>query len=192
MVVLPSSIRPDLTPEDREVKRRLGKCRPQAFSDLIKSDLPGSLGVSPSSSPRSKSPLLPLMETSPGGPLVVKPTRGELRARVELLAKKKRSVKRRAQDPLEGSLPAQGKVPKLGVSDPRSCTQVQVRGQAWSSSVEVSKVAGVQRYSSSAVEVKGSSRKAAELPLKVLLISVWSPSAQNPLSSPHRHWEMQR
>ena len=42
MVVLPSGIRPDLTLEDREVKRRLGKCHPRAYSDLIKSDLPGS------------------------------------------------------------------------------------------------------------------------------------------------------
>ena len=33
------------------------------------------------------------METSPGGPLAVKPTRGELQACVELLAKKRRSVK---------------------------------------------------------------------------------------------------
>ena len=39
MVILPSGIRPDLTPEDREVKRRLGKCRPCAYSDMIKSDL---------------------------------------------------------------------------------------------------------------------------------------------------------
>ena len=123
MVVLPSSICPDLSPEDREVKRRLGKCCPRAYSDLIKSNLPSSLGVSPSSSPRSKSPLLPTMETSPRGPLIVKPTRGELRARVELLAKKKRSVKRRAQDPSEGSLPARGKVLKLGVSDPHSRAQ---------------------------------------------------------------------
>ena len=104
MVVLPSGIRPDLTLEDREVKRRLGKCRSRASSDLIKSDLLGSSGVSPSSSPRSKSPPLPAMETSPGGPLVVKPTRGELRACVELLVKKKRSVNCRAQDPPKGSL----------------------------------------------------------------------------------------
>ena len=96
MVVLPLGICPDLTPEDKKVKRRLGKCRPRAYFDLIKSDLPGSSRVSPSSSPRSKSPPPPAMETSPGGPLVVKPTRGELRARVELLEKKKRSVKLRA------------------------------------------------------------------------------------------------
>ena len=51
-------------------------------------------------------------------PLVVKPTRGELRARVELLVKKRRSVKRKAQDPSKISLPARGKVPKLGLSDP--------------------------------------------------------------------------
>ena len=184
MVVLPSGIRPDLTLEDKEVKRRLGKCRPRAYSDLIRSDIPGSSGVSPSSSPRSRSPMFPAMETSPRGPLVVKPTRGELRGRVELLAKKKRSVKRRAQDPLEGSLPTRGKVPKLGVSDPRSRAQVQVRGQAWSSSAKVSEVAGTQHHLSFTAGVKGSSRKSAKLPLKVLSISVWSPSAQNASPSP--------
>ena len=76
------------------------------------------------------------METSPRGPLVVKLTRGELWARVELLVKKKRSVKCKAQDPPEGSLPTRGKVPKLGVFDPRSHAQVLVRRLAWSSSTE--------------------------------------------------------
>ena len=89
------------------------------------------------------------METSPGGPLVVKPTRGELRAHVELLVKKRRSVKRKTKDPTESSLPARGKVPKLGVSDPLSRAKVQVKGQAFSFSAEVSEVAGVQRRSSS-------------------------------------------
>ena len=124
------------------------------------------------------------METSPGGPLVVKPTRGELSARVELLEKKRKSVKLKAQDPPESSLPARGKVPKLRVSDPRSRAQVQVRGQALSYSVEVSEVAGAQRRSSSATGVKGSLRKATEPPLKVLPISVWSPLAQNTPPSP--------
>ena len=189
MVVLLSGIRPDLTPEDREVKRRLGKCHPRAYFDLIKLDLPSSSGVSPSSSPRSKSPPLPTMETFPGGPLVVKPTQGQLRARVELLANKKRSVKRKARDPPEGSLPARGKVLKLEVSDPHSRAQAQVRKQEWSSSAEVSKVVGMLCLSSSATGVKGSSRKAVELPLKVLPIFVWSPSAQNASPSP-RHGEM--
>ena len=130
MVVLPSGIRPDLTHEDREVKWRLGKCRPQEYSDMIKSDLPGSSGVSPSSSPRSKSPPLLVMETSPRGPVVMKPTRGELRACVDLLAKKKRSVKHRAHNLPEGSLPTRGKVPKLGVSDPNLRAQAQVRGKS--------------------------------------------------------------
>ena len=40
-------------------------------------------------------------------------------------------------------------------------------------------VAGAQRRSSSTVGVKGSSRKVVEPPMKVLPISVWSPSAQN-------------
>ena len=120
MVALPSGIRPNLTPKDREVKRQLGKCRPQAYSDLIRSDIPGSLGVSPSCSPylRSAPPLA--MEISSEGPPVVKPTREELQARVELLAKKRRSVKNKARDPPESSLPAWGKTPKLGASIPPS------------------------------------------------------------------------
>ena len=95
--------------------------------------------------------------------------------------KKKRSVKNRAQDPLEGNLPAQNKVPKLGVSNSHLRAQAQVRGQEWSSSSEV---AGAQRLSSSATRVKGSLRKASKLTLKVLPIFVWSPSAQNASLSP--------
>ena len=112
LVMLLSGIRLDLTPEENEVKHQLGKCHPRAYSDLIKSNIPGSSGASPSLSPHSTSPPPPPMETSLGGPLVMKPNRGELRARVELLAKKRRSVKRKAQDPLESGLP----------------TRVQVRG----------------------------------------------------------------
>ena len=127
MVAFLSGIRPDLTSEDKEVKHQLGKCRPRAYFDLIKSDIPGSSGVSPSCSPCLTSPPPLAMETSPRGPLVVKPTRGELRAHVELLAKKRRSEKHKAQDPPKTSFLARGKVLKLGVSDPRSRSQVQVK-----------------------------------------------------------------
>ena len=132
---MPSSIRPDLTPEDREVKRQLSKCRPRAYFDLIRSDIPGSSGVSPSCSPYLGSPPPPAMEISSKGPPAVKPTSEELQARVELLAKKRRSVKRKAQDPPKSSLPARGKTPKLGASVPPSPVtehgshaQVRVRG----------------------------------------------------------------
>ena len=96
MVALLSGIRPDLAPEDKEIKRQLSKCRPRAYSDLIRSEIPSSSGVSPSCSPCLTSPPPLVMETSHGGPLVVKPTWGELRAHVELLVKKRRSVKRKA------------------------------------------------------------------------------------------------
>ena len=43
---------------------------------------------------------------------------------------------------------------------------------------------GAQRRSSSTAGAKGSSRKAAEPPLKVLPISIWSPSVQNASLSP--------
>ena len=75
------------------------------------------------------------METSPEGPPTVKLTREELQARVELLAKKRRSAKRKAQAPPESSLPTRGKILKLGASAPPSPAkerglhaQVRVRG----------------------------------------------------------------
>ena len=49
---------------------------------------------------------------------------------------------------------------------------------------EVSEVAGAQHRSSPVVGAKGSLRRVVEPPLKVLPISIWSPSAQNATSSP--------
>ena len=43
---------------------------------------------------------------------------------------------------------------------------------------------GAQRRSSSTAGAKGSSRRAAKPPLKVLPISIWIPSAQNATHSP--------
>ena len=85
MVALPSGIHPDLTHEDREVKRQLGKCHPRVYFDLIRSDIPSSSGVSPSCYPYLRSPLPSTMEISFEGPSSVKPTREELQARVKLL-----------------------------------------------------------------------------------------------------------
>ena len=59
-----------------------------------------------------------------------------------------------------------------------------------SSLAEVSEEASVQRHSSFAVRAKGSSRKAAEPPLKVLPISVWSPSVQSTTPSPSRRGDV--
>ena len=96
LVVRSLGICPGLNPKDEEVKRKLVKCRLWVYSELIRSDIPGPSGVSPSRAPASRPSLPFLMKTSREGPSVVKPTREELQARVKSLAKKKRSVKRRA------------------------------------------------------------------------------------------------
>ena len=76
--------------------------------------------MSPSQDPALRPSLPFVMKTSREGPPVVKPTWEELQARVESLAKKKMSVKRKAQAPLESSLVIRGKVPRLGASSPPS------------------------------------------------------------------------
>ena len=110
--------------EDKEVKQKLVKCAPRAYSELIKSDIPGSSGARPTqlhflrSSPLSvmKRPVPKSSSPFVLEPLTAKPTRGELRSRLEVLAKKKRSVKRKPPSSPEGYPPAWGKTLKVGVS----------------------------------------------------------------------------
>ena len=147
--MLPSGIRPDLSSGDEEVKQQLAKCLPWAYSKLIRSNIPRPSGVNPSR-PLTFRPSLPsVMKPSRERPYAVKPTREELQAQVDSLAKKKRSVKRKAQAPPKSNLAIRGKIPRLGASSPLSAAkergssnQVPVRGQAPPPMAEVSKVAG--------------------------------------------------
>ena len=93
----------DLSPEDRYVKRKLAKCLPSAYSKLIRSDIPGSSG-SKSSRPSTLRPSPPsVMKFSHERLPIVKPTKGELQARVETLSRRPRSLKRKSHDSLEKS-----------------------------------------------------------------------------------------
>ena len=83
-------------------------------------------------------------------PLTSKPTQGELRSRLEVLAKKKRSVKWKPPSSQEGCPPARGKTLKVGTYPSPS----------------------------SVVEAGDSSGRANEPPLEVLPISVWSPTSR--------------
>ena len=158
MVTWPSGAQPNLSPKDEEVKRKLVKCAPRAYSELIRSDIPGLSSARPTRLPFLRSSphsiMRPLVSKSSSlsvsEPLIAKPTRGELRPRLKVLAKKKRSVKRKPPSSPEGCPPARGKILKVGSSSSPS----------------------------SAVGVGDSSGRAAEPPLEVLPISVWSPSSR--------------
>ena len=94
-------IRPDLSLEDKVIKQKLAKCLPHAYSELIRSDIPGSSG-SRSSRPATLRPSpSSVMKFSHDGPPVVKPTKGELLAWVETLSRRSQSVKRKTLDSLE-------------------------------------------------------------------------------------------
>ena len=83
-----SGIPPDLSPEDKDVKRKLTKYLPYAYSELIRSNIPRSSG-SKSSRPSTLRPSPPsVMKFSQERPPVIKPTKGELRARVETLSRR--------------------------------------------------------------------------------------------------------
>ena len=91
-----------------------------------------------------KPPVSKSSSPSVSEPLIAKPTRGELRAHLEVLAKKKRSIKRKTTTSPEGYPPTRGKILKVGASSSPS----------------------------SAVGAGDSSGKAAEPPLEVLPIYV--------------------
>ena len=102
MVVWFLGVQPGLSPEDEEVKRRLVRCHSWAYSELIRSDIPWPSGAKPArlpvlrpSLPSVMKPSLPPISKSSLSfafePLIAKPTRGELRARLEVLAKKRRA-----------------------------------------------------------------------------------------------------
>ena len=124
-----SCTRPDLSPEDRLVKRKLAKCLPRAYSEFIRSDIPGSSG-SRSTRPATLRPSPPsFMKFSHNWPPIVKPTKGELQARVETLSQRSRSVKRKPLDSLEKGYPAWGKAPRLGASSSSPSAHFRVQGQ---------------------------------------------------------------
>ena len=166
------------------MKRQLVKCPPRAYSELIRSDIPEPSGVNPSRPPSLRPSLPFVMKPSREGPSAVKPTREELQARVESLAKKKRGVKRKAQAPPKTSLAIRGKITRLEASslpsiakERGSSYQVPARSQVPPSMAEVSKVTGP----------KNPSGRIAEPPLEILPIYVWCLSAQNaklPLTTP--------
>ena len=146
------------------MKRKLVKCASRAYSELIRTNIPGSSGASPArlpflrSSPLSvmKPPVPKYSSPSVSEPLIAKPTRGELRSRLEVLVKKKMSVKRKPLSSPEGCPPARGKILKVGASSSPS----------------------------SAFGAGDSFRRADEPLLEVLLISVWSPMSRGAAPPP--------
>ena len=140
------------------------KCAPRAYSELIRSDIPGSSGSRPARLPFLRSSPLSVMKpsvlksSSPSisEPLIAKLTWGVLRSCLEVLAKKKRSMKQKPPSSPEGCPLARGKIPKVGPSS----------------------------FPSSAVGAGDSSGKADEPPLEVLPISIWSPTSRGATPPP--------
>ena len=98
-----SCVRLDLSPEDKVIKRELAKCLPHAYSELIKSDIPGS-SSSRYSRPATLRPSPPsVIKLSHDEPPATKLTKRELLAQVETLSRKSQRVKRKTLDsPVKG------------------------------------------------------------------------------------------
>ena len=167
-----SGIRPDLSPEDKVIKRDLAKCLPCTYSEIIRSDVPGSSG-SRSSRLATLRPAPPFVaKFSHDGHPAVKPTKGELLARVETLSRKSQSVKRKTWDSPEKGRPSWGKVLKLGTSSSSPSAHVRVLGQVLPPPSEVPRAPSSQPRSGSTAKARDSSRRAIEPSLEVMPITV--------------------
>ena len=155
----PSGIRPDLSPEDKVTKQELAKCLPRAYSELIKSDIPGSSGSRSSCSVALRPSPPSAMKFSHAGLPVAKPTKGELLARVETLSQRSRSVKRKTLDSSEKGRPSWGKVPKLGTSSSSPSTHTRALRDVLPPPAEVPKGSSSQPRSGSTTKAKESSGK---------------------------------
>ena len=172
MVAWPSGVHPGLNLEDKEVKRKLVKSAPRAYFELIGSDIPGTFNARPTRLPFLRPSPISVMKpyvsksSSPSvsEPLIAKPTQGELQARLEVLAKKKRNVKRKPLTSPEGCPPSRGTILKVGASSSPS----------------------------PAVGAGDSSQRAAKPPLEVLPILVWSPTLRGTAPPPAMPDEVRR
>ena len=173
----PLGAQPDLSPEDKEVKRKLVKCAPGAYSELIRSDISRSSGARSARLPFLRSSPLSIMKRSVpkssslsvSEPLTTKPTRGELWSRLEVLAKKKRSVKWKPPSSPEGCPPARGKTLKVG---------------AYPSPLSIVGASDSSRGRGGGGGGGGGGDAANEPPLEVLPISVWSPTSRGAAPPP--------
>ena len=117
------------------------------------------------------------MKSSHVGPPVAKPTKEELLARVEILSRRSRSVKRKTPDSLEKGHPSWSKVPRLATSSSSPSTHTRVQGQVSLPPAKVPKAPSSQLHFGSAAKAKDSSGKAVAPPLEVML-SLESPCVE--------------
>ena len=115
----------------------------------------------------------------------MKPSPEELQSRVEFLAKKRRSAKRKVPTASENNHATRGKVLKLEASSSLSSTreqgplgQFRVRGRPQHPAGEVSNMTSPQVRSPHATIAKSPPGRTAEPPLDILPISIRSPLAQ--------------
>ena len=103
-----SGVRPELSPKDNVIAQELAECSLRPYSELIRSDIlgPSSLRSTRFAALRPSPPSA--MKFSPVGPSATKPTKGELLARVEMLSRKSRSLKRKNSDSVEKDRPDLG------------------------------------------------------------------------------------
>ena len=187
-----SGARIDLSAEDDAISQILAECPARPYAELIKSGIPGLSSLKPTR-PAALRPSPPsTMRVSPVGPSAATPTRGELRAQLETLSRKPRSMKRKTSGFAEKGRSALAKVPRLGASSSSPSTPVQKPERAPSPTAEATIVSSSQPPSKSAARAKNLLGGSAEQPLAVVPITVWNPPTKSVRSPPRRVEELKK
>ena len=183
----------DLSDGDNAVILTLAGCSARPYSELIRSDIPGSSSLKPAKSSALRPSPPSTLGVFPFGPAAAAPTRGEILVHLEGISRKPRSVKRRRTDSPERDQLAHSKFLKLEMPP-----SVLVQGPERASSPLASLVSEPERASSPLAEVPlvlcslPSSEPIAEVgnpsggdqPLAAMPLTVWNASSDTVKSPP--------
>ena len=105
----------DLSDEDNAVALALMECSARSYTELIKSNIPGSSSLMSARSSASRPPPPFALGVSSFGPTAAAPTKGEILVHLGATSRKPRSAKRKNPTSSEKDRPVPAKVLKLGV-----------------------------------------------------------------------------
>ena len=111
-------VRLDLSDEDNAVVLALTECSARPYSELIRSNIPGSSSLMPARSTASRPSPFSTLRVFSFGPSAATPTRGEILVYLGATSRKPRSAKRKNPSSFVKDRPVPTKVQKLGASPP--------------------------------------------------------------------------
>ena len=177
----------DLSDEDNVMALALAGYPARPYTELIRSDIPGSSNLRSARSSASRVLPAAALGSSPIGLTAATPTRGEILVHLGAAPRKPRNVKRKKPSSTKEDRPVSAKVQKLGASP-------TAREPEWASSplAEAPVILSPPISSKPDGGAKSPLKAAAEQSLVIMPITVWNPPLEKVQSPPRKAAELKR